>query len=95
MSNSPPNSSAEDRRSSSLRGKKKKKASDYGQLTVDALNRHMSTPEFSARYKAWLEHIGPAQWTPIARQDYETMTKENIDPDLVAKYRAELESNRR
>jgi len=32
---------------------------DYGELTVNALNRHTTDPEWSARYMRWLEDIGP------------------------------------
>lgn len=48
---------------------------------------------FTAKYKAWLEHLGPKLWTPVAKADYEQMCKEDIDPELVAKYRAELEAS--
>ena len=64
------------------------------QVFADALNRATSTPEFTARYKAWLEYLGPSGWTPVARADYEKMCQEDVDPDLVAKYRAELEATR-
>jgi hypothetical protein len=46
---------------------------DYGKLTVEALNRHMNSPEFEAEYMKWLEFIGPANWTPVAKADYEAM----------------------
>jgi hypothetical protein len=67
---------------------------DYAALSVEAINRHTTSPEFTAKYKAWLEYLGPEHWTPVAKADYEAMSKENIDPELVARYRAELESNR-
>ncbi|HEY2874715.1 MAG TPA: hypothetical protein VGJ56_22510, partial [Reyranella sp.] len=67
---------------------------DYGALTVEALKRHTNSQEFSARYKAWLEYVGPELWSPIAKADYETMCKEDISPELVARYRAELEARR-
>jgi len=66
---------------------------DYGKLTVEALNGATADPVFTAKYKAWLEHLGPKQWTPVAKADYEQMCKEDIDPELVAKYRAELEAS--
>jgi hypothetical protein len=65
---------------------------DLGKLTVEALNRATSSPEATARYKAWLDFLGPKLWTPVAKADYEAMLKEDIDEELVAKYRAELEA---
>jgi hypothetical protein len=41
-----------------------------------------------------LEYIGSKLRTPVAKADYERMSKENIDAELVAKYRAKLESTR-
>ena len=67
---------------------------DFGALTAEALNRHTNGHEFSARYKAWLEYMGPELWSPIAKADYEAMCKEDISPELVARYRAELEADR-
>jgi hypothetical protein len=67
---------------------------DLGKLTVEALNRATTSPEFTARYKAWLDFLGPKLWTPAAKADYEAMSKEDIDVELVAKYRAELEASR-
>lgn len=46
---------------------------DWGQLTVEALNRATNEPEFKRRYKKWLESIGPKNWTPVAKADYEAM----------------------
>jgi hypothetical protein len=66
------------------------KKRDLGKLAVEALNRATTSPEFTARYKAWLDFLGPKLWTPVAKADYEAMSKEDIDEDLVAKYRAEL-----
>jgi hypothetical protein len=93
MPNSSANSGGEGRKDSSREDKEKKpgrEAIDWGQATVDALNRHTSSPEFLARYKAWLECIGPDLWTPTAKRDYEAMAKESIDPELVAKYKADF-----
>jgi hypothetical protein len=67
-----------------------KRKVDWGKLNVEALNRATSDPVFSAKYKAWLEYLGPNLWTPVAKADYEKMCTEDIDPELVAKYRAEL-----
>jgi hypothetical protein len=53
-----------------------KQRPNWGQLTVDALNRATTTPEFKARYKKWLEDIGPECWTPQAKRDYEAMMAE-------------------
>jgi len=49
---------------------------DWGQLTADALNRATNEPEFKRRYKKWLEDIGPENWTPVAKADYEAMVAE-------------------
>jgi hypothetical protein len=96
MPNTPDNASGEDPRGPKLVGNREKnsdrQAPDYGALTMEALNRHMNTQEFSARYKAWLEYLGSEHWTPVAKADYEKMCAEDIDPELVAKYRGELES---
>jgi hypothetical protein len=70
------------------------KTLDLGKLTVEALNRATTSPEFTARYKAWLDFLGPKSWTPVAKADYEAMLKEDIDEELVARYRAELEAKR-
>jgi hypothetical protein len=67
---------------------------DLGKLAVEAMNRATTNPEFTARYKAWLDFLGPKLWTPVAKADYEAMLKEDIDEELVAKYRAELEAGR-
>jgi hypothetical protein len=68
------------------------KNSDLGKLAVEALNRATSSPEATARYKAWLDFLGPKLWTPVAAADYEAILKEDIDEELVARYRAELEA---
>jgi hypothetical protein len=39
---------------------------------------------------AWLQFLGPELWTPVAKADYEKMTREGIDPERVAKFRAQL-----
>jgi hypothetical protein len=49
-------------------------------LTVDALIRHTTDPEWSARYMRWLDDIGPNCWTPVAKADYEQMKAEGIKP---------------
>jgi len=54
---------------------------DWGKLTVDALNKATNTPEFNASYKRWLEYIGPDNWTPIAKADYEKMMREEEQRD--------------
>ena len=77
MPNTPGNPRSKDPKGDSPRETKSdKKAPDYGQLTVDALNRHTTTPEFTARYKAWLELIGPELWTPVAKANYEQILAE-------------------
>jgi hypothetical protein len=60
-----------------------KQRPDWGQLTVDALNHHTSSPEFKASYKKWLEDIGPANWPPVAKADYEAMIAINQRPSSV------------
>jgi len=64
---------------------------DYGKASVEALNRAMSSPEARAEYMAWLEFTGPdnCRWA-----DYERMKNDNIDPELLAKYRAHFEAIR-
>jgi hypothetical protein len=32
---------------------------DYPALSPAAINKHTTTPEFTAKYKAWLESLGP------------------------------------
>jgi len=49
---------------------------DWCQLSVDAMNRHTTSPEFAARYKAWLEKIGPELWGPVGKADYEKIIAE-------------------
>jgi hypothetical protein len=49
---------------------------DWCQLSVDAMNRHTTSPEFTARNKKWLEYIGPELWTPTAKADYEKIIAE-------------------
>ena len=39
-----------------------------------------------------MDFLGPKSWTPVAKADYEAMLKEDIDEELVARYRAELEA---
>ena len=49
---------------------------DYGQLTLNALNRHLNSPEFTARYKARLLEIPPEDLTPVQKADLERMLAE-------------------
>jgi hypothetical protein len=49
---------------------------DWCQLSVDAMNRHTTSPEFTAKYKAWLEKIGPELWGPVGKADYEKIIAE-------------------
>ena len=42
----------------------------------EAMNRHTTSPEFTARYKAWLERIGPELWGPVGKADYEKIIAE-------------------
>jgi hypothetical protein len=49
---------------------------DWCQLSVDAMNRHTTSPEFTARYKAWLEYLGPKFWSKTAKVDYEQILAE-------------------
>ncbi len=46
---------------------------DYGKLTVEALNRHTSSPEFTARYKKWLMSMPYETLTPVAKADLDEM----------------------
>ena len=34
------------------------------------------SPEFTAKYKAWLEKIGPELWGPVGKADYEKIIAE-------------------
>jgi hypothetical protein len=56
-------------------------APDYGALSVDALNRHTSSPEFTARYRKWLEDHEAAgiELTPVAKADLEAMRAEEAE----------------
>ena len=54
----------------------KEQSVDYGKLTVDALNRHQTSPEFTAKYKAWLLATPPEHLTPVAKADLEQMLAE-------------------
>ena len=79
MLNAPASASGEDPKGDWPKDKQKNidgKAPDYGQLTVDALRRHTTTPEFTAGYKAWLEYLGPELWTPVAKADHEEIMAE-------------------
>ena len=58
------------------KGKNKGSGIDYGQLTVDALNRYHNSPEFTARYKKWLLSLHPECLTPVAKADLEKMLAE-------------------
>jgi hypothetical protein len=40
-------------------------------MSADALNKHTGSPEVTARYKAWLDRIGPELWSPTSKADYE------------------------
>jgi hypothetical protein len=55
---------------------KKRGPVDWGQLSVEAMNRHTTSPEFTAKYKAWLEYIGPELWGPVGDADYEQILAE-------------------
>ena len=54
----------------------KRESVDWGLLSVEAMNRHTTSPEFTARYKAWLERIGPELWSTTAMADYEQILAE-------------------
>jgi hypothetical protein len=43
-----------------------------------ALNRATNDPEFKARYRKWLEYIGPKCWTPVAKADEEAILAEEV-----------------
>jgi hypothetical protein len=43
------------------------------------MNRLTTSPEFTAKYKAWLEYIGPELWGPVGKADYEKMIAEEKD----------------
>jgi hypothetical protein len=45
-------------------------------LSVDAINKHTTSPEFTAKYKKWLERIGPELWGPVGKADYEQILAE-------------------
>jgi hypothetical protein len=49
---------------------------DYAALSAAAMNRHTTSPEFTARYKKWLEYLGPDLLTPLAKADYEQILAE-------------------
>jgi hypothetical protein len=49
---------------------------DYAALSVVAINKHTTSPEFTAKYKAWLEYIGPQFWGPVGKADYEQIIAE-------------------
>ena len=40
------------------------------------MNRHTTSPQFTARYKKWLEYLGPDLLTPLAKADYEQILAE-------------------
>ena len=39
-------------------------------------NRDTISLEFTARYKKWLEYIGPKFWGPVGKADYEKIIAE-------------------
>ena len=49
---------------------------DYAALSAKAMNGHTTSLEFTARYKAWLEYIGPKFWGPVVKADYEKIIAE-------------------
>jgi hypothetical protein len=55
---------------------KREREIDWGQLSVEAMNRHTTSPEFTARYKKGLEYIGPELWSKTAKADYEQILAE-------------------
>jgi len=40
------------------------------------MSHHTASPEFSAKYKAWLGYIGPKLWSKTAKADYEQIMAE-------------------
>jgi hypothetical protein len=40
------------------------------------MNRLTTSPEFTAKYKAWLEYVGPELWSPVAKADYDKIIAE-------------------
>jgi hypothetical protein len=40
------------------------------------MNRLMTSLEFTAKYKAWLERIDPELWGPVGKADYEKIIAE-------------------
>jgi hypothetical protein len=44
--------------------------------SVVTLNKHTTSPEFTAKYKKWLEKIGPGVWSKTAKADYEKIIAE-------------------
>jgi hypothetical protein len=51
-------------------------AVDWAQKSAEAMNRHTASPEFTAKYKAWLERIGPELLSKTAKADYEQILTE-------------------
>jgi hypothetical protein len=49
---------------------------DWAQKSAEAMNRHTTSPKFTARYKAWLERIGPELWGPVGKADYDKIIAE-------------------
>ena len=68
--------------------KKKGSGIDYGQLTVDALNRYHNSPEFTARYKKFLLSLPPDCLTPVAKADLDKIL---ADEEAEAKARSRKE----
>lgn len=52
---------------------------DYGQLTADALNAHTSSPEFKAKWKAYLEWLPDDLLTPERKRELEELRAEEAE----------------
>jgi hypothetical protein len=63
------------------KNEKKKKADkvDYGKLTADALNAHTSSPEFNAKWKAYLEWLPDDLLTPERKRELEELRAEEAE----------------
>ena len=81
-SNSPLSDEAHEERLAKIKAIKEANAKkgivspDYAALSAAAMNRLTTSPEFTAKYKAWLEYLGPKFWSKTAKADYEQILAE-------------------
>ena len=57
------------------------------------MNTLTISPEFTAKYKAWLDYIGPELWGPVGKADYEQILSEEaaakqVEPSTASRIRA-------